>query len=172
PIGERGGIGLYLFVDNSPSSFIDSYGLDLVVQGSKEFQAKTEKDLDQISKSCPEGKNAVEQLKKSANKHVIKETTGGNGNESDNRANDHNGVGTGTTTQYNSNSKTGGTDDKGSNQRPPYVGLAHELGHAIDNDTGTHPSGAPGQPREGSGSSMGLENAVRRGGNVTPRSRY
>src|SRR5439155_6537881 len=45
PIGERGGIGLYLFVDNSPSSFIDSYGLDLVVQGSKEFQAKTEKDL-------------------------------------------------------------------------------------------------------------------------------
>ncbi len=49
---------------------------------------------------------------------------------------------------------------KGNMTRPQFIGLAHELGHALDLDKGCHPTGSTHKEQE-AGSSAQLENAVR-----------
>ncbi len=124
----------YLFTYNAPIIFIDELGLDLEVQGSKKFKKKTKAALDKI-KEKPKGKELIENLEKSKKKHVIKETKKGNsckpckGYKKGKRGDSE--------VSFNPDKKTGGVDETGSNKRPPYVGLGHELGHSEAIDKGT-----------------------------------
>jgi len=48
------------------------------------------------------------------------------------------GKGTGSTIFFNPDKKTGGRNSEGSRERPSFIGLGHELGHAEAYDDGTH----------------------------------
>ena len=71
----------------------------------------------------------------------------------------------GSTVKFDPDKTTGGTDAKGSNQRPGYVGLGHELGHARAMDTGKQSydkgSGKPGTTPPSEVHSVANENMIR-----------
>lgn len=83
-------------------------------------------------------------------------------------------MGTGSTIKWNPNNTTGGQDAKGSQERPAFVGLGHEIGHSFEYATGTtdyittQSDGSLPQERK----SLDVENAVRRQHNLTPRRQY
>jgi hypothetical protein len=76
-----------------------------------------------------------------------------------------NGKGAGSTVVFDPEKKTGGKDAKGSTERPAYVGLGHELGHARAMDTGQQSydkgSGKPGTTPPGEVHSVANENMIR-----------
>ena len=152
----------YLYVDSKPTLFVDPYGLVLEIEGGKPFQDAVNAALENICMASEAGKDAVEKLRKSPNKHVIKWIYVDKGPYTNPRNKDDasNGKGTGTEIRWNPNDNTGVKDAKGSNIRPPFVGLAHEIGHALDADAGTHPIGDKNYE---TGSSIQIENATRAG---------
>ena len=101
--------------------------------GNDEFANRVQKDLN-ILKEKGMSKQ-VNSLENSSNKHTIK--LSGNENSADpgkeNSENISNGIGCGTTIKYNPNrTKTDGWE------RPPVVGLAHEMQHAYEMDKGIY----------------------------------
>lgn len=69
--------------------------------------------------------------------------------------------------QYNPGDTKGAKDENGGTERPPFVGLAHELGHAKAAASGTHSKDDRGTGKQNSTppserSAMSAENAVRR----------
>ena len=81
---------------------------------------------------------------------------------------------------FNPDSANGGVDDLGNTIRPPFVGLAHELGHAETIVQGTHQASDPNAPGHGQKgttppsevNSLKRENEVRQEHNLTERSNY
>lgn len=70
----------------------------------------------------------------------------------------------------------GGKDDDGSNHRPPFVWLAHEMGHSEANNNGTQ-THEPydcihGTTPERERNSIKRENEIRGEHNLTPRTNY
>jgi len=133
----------YSYTSNNPVLYVDPTGEKIRIRGSIAFRIKVRKTLRKI-RSKPEGKKLVKSLRKSKNKHYIEETDEGNAirpsscKDSSCKEAFDGGSGSGSTTKYNPDKKTRGTDSKGSDKRPPFIGLAHELGHAEAYDKGMH----------------------------------
>ena len=88
-----------------------------------------------------------------------------------------NGKGSDSTIYYDPNKTTGGVDINGSNQRPAYVGLAHELGQAETNAQGNHTGSYPNPPVPGTTpnieqNAMRRENQVRAEHDLPPRTTF
>ena len=81
-----------------------------------------------------------------------------------------------TVINFDPDKQTGGKDDNGSNYRPPFVGLAHEMGHseAMNNGTQTYEpyNPIPGTTPEKEKNSIKWENAIRAEHKLTPRTNY
>jgi len=130
--------------------------------------------LDKL-KSEPKGKELVEKLENRKNKHIIKKGDKGNSIKPE-KGYKEGGEGTGSTTTYNPDRKTGGTDSTGSKKRPPFVGLGHELGHAeaIDNGTQSYDKGSEekGTTPPSEKNSMKRENQIRKEHGLKDRPYY
>lgn len=168
----------YLYVNNNPYKYTDPTGMVLEVKGSDEFTKKTNAAIEKIS-SKEGGAALVQSLKDSSHTVTIVETSGGN-SASASLPGAINGKGSDSTIKFNPDKTTGGVDDKGSNVRPAFVGLAHEMGHSQSYVTGTHQLadksaegyGAAGSTPVSETNSIKQENIVRSEHNLTPRSSY
>jgi RHS repeat-associated protein len=128
---------LYNYCSNNPIKNIDPDGKEVEVQGTTKFKEATFASIGLMAKG-QEGTDLWTQLYTSKNKFIIKETSGGNsftGNFIQRLAMKL-GIPTGGTVYYNPYKTTGGLDVKGSNIRPAFIGLGHELGHAYAADLG------------------------------------
>ena len=92
------------------------------------------------------------------------ETTDGNTTEEKSNTRRKGGLGCDTIIRFNPSKTSGGIDSTGSDQRPPYVGLGHEMGHARAIDEGIQSYSnieiALGIPKSEQ-QSMSVENAIR-----------
>jgi len=168
----------YAYVANDPMNAIDPNGKKIVIIGSEEYKEEVANQLAEIAKTS-KGSEALYQIGLSENTWLIVEE--GYEQEADEflEANDiqtnetgglvgsDDGSGGGSVTNYDPYKTTGGTNDAGSNIRPPTVGLAHELGHAVDNDNGN-----AGPPPDGEKRALEIENDVRQHLGEEPRSNY
>ena len=105
-----------------------------IIKGDEDFKQKTQEALDTI-KSKPKGNELVSKLEDSDKKHVITGTDDHNKIRPD--ADYEYGEGSGSTIYFDPDKKEGGMNEEGSRERPPFIGLAHELGHAEAIDEGT-----------------------------------
>jgi hypothetical protein len=173
PIGESSDINLYRANNNSSANWVDPTGLVVLVTGSPSFQKSTSSELNKL-RSKPNGKALYDSLNKSKNIHKIVESTAGNSCDPDKGYSP--GKKTGSTVYFNPNNWVGGVDVTGSNIRPPFVGLGHEMGHseAVDNGTQTfNPgTGAPGTTPPREQNSLRRENQIRRENNLPIRPSY
>lgn len=155
-------LNTYAYTVNNPYRYVDPDGRDIVVSGSDTFKNATNAALSQIQ-SSPSGTQLYNNLKDSKNTHTIIESNSGNSAQPD--SNYSTGKSSGSTVYFNPNSKSGGVDSNGSTNRPPYVGLGHELGHseAIDNGTQVFDRGSrsPGTIPPSERNSITRENEIR-----------
>lgn len=157
----------YYYVQNEPIGLSDPSGLEIEVSGSADFKKKVAAALKDL-KSKPRGESLVKYLVDSSSTHTIEETAGGNQCRSDSSW--YNflsffGFGAGSVISFNPLSMTGGRDSNGSYQRPPFVGLGHEMGHSEAFDQGTQSfdrgSKAPGTTPPSETNSILRENEIR-----------
>ena len=180
PIGYDDQVNLYAYVANDPINRIDPTGREIVVQGPIQWEAEVYRDINIIS-SKPVGADFVRVLRESPLVIKIVPTTAtgptsANGAAPNSVDNARNGKGTGSTVYFNPRSTTGGVDEKGSMQRPSFVGLGHELGHAEDNAKGVKPDRiddkSPGTTPPVERNSVGRENEIRREHGLPSRPSY
>ena len=116
----------YLYVDGKLYNHDGSKA-----KGADKFAKASRKALEKCSKkglSCE-----IQELQNSSNNIVItRSSDGSNRCRSDSHIDESNGVGCGSTIEFNPES----TGLKLDGKRPAYVGLAHELGHAYDANEG------------------------------------
>lgn len=118
-----------------------------VYKGTDTYVKQVQGDLNQLKKDDSKVAGMITSLENSSNEHIIRDTDykpEGNNNEPESRADANSGKPTGSTTEYDpTNQHTGGEPDASdeSSQRAPRAGLAHEISHAYDNDTGNNKSG-------------------------------
>lgn len=83
-------------------------------------------------------------MRNSSREHIIRDTDfkpEGNSNDPESRKDANNGTPTGSITEYDPTNTFPGGEPDGSQEgssRAPRAGLAHELSHANDNDTGNN----------------------------------
>ncbi|RKH50321.1 alkaline phosphatase [Corallococcus sp. AB050B] len=137
----------------------DQRGSSVSVTGSAEFQARVQSDLDAM-RSLPSGQELLGTLDKSGKKTVIRETSGGNSaggtNFNDGFMNADGTPGKGTDSQVNYNTTRISLGGEEWMNRPPVVGLFHELVHASDMNNGTLALGSKNGTRNLEPSAVGL----------------
>jgi RHS repeat-associated protein len=175
PIDYQDSINLYQFCGNNPVNWLDEAGLITETKGSEQFCIKVAMAKLKL-KSKPQGKKILEELEKSKNTFVIEESKDGNTATPSDSKKASDGTGTGGTIKFNPNNTQGGKDKKGSKLRPPYVGLAHELGHASAYNKGKRSTdkgnGQPGTTPPSEQQSLKAENKVRVEHGLQPRPSY
>ncbi|WP_338872192.1 M91 family zinc metallopeptidase [Myxococcus stipitatus] len=118
----------------------DQRGRSVSVEGTPEFQARVQSDLDAL-RSLPSGQSLLATMDNSGRTTTIKETSGGNSAAPDNRADawfntdGTPGKGTNGTVNYNTTRTSLGGEEWMT--RPPSVALFHEMVHASDYNNGT-----------------------------------
>ncbi|NOK07498.1 M91 family zinc metallopeptidase [Corallococcus exercitus] len=118
----------------------DQLGSSVTVSGSADFQARTQSDLDAM-RSLPAGQELLRTLDNSGHTTTIQQTTQGNSASAQNKddawlnTDGTKNKGTNGTVNYNTTRISLGTEDW--QNRPPVVGLFHELVHASDYANGT-----------------------------------
>ncbi|NOK18823.1 M91 family zinc metallopeptidase [Corallococcus carmarthensis] len=137
----------------------DQRGSSVSVTGSAEFQARVQSDLDAM-RSLPSGQDLLRSLDGSGKKTVIRETAQGNSaggtnfNDGFMNADGTPGKGTDAQVNYNTTRISLGTEEW--MNRPPVVGLFHELVHASDMNNGTLALGSKDGTRNLEPSAVGL----------------
>jgi len=152
----------YAYAGNNPVIFVDPTGMKIKIKGSRKFRKAVKAALNTI-KSMPKGNELVSKLEDSDNKHIITETE--DDNSIDVPADYKEGKGSGSTINFNPDDMEGGKNEEGSTERPPFVGLGHELGHAEAFDDGTQSldmgTGEAGTTPPSEENSMRRENEIR-----------
>ncbi|MFH0801365.1 MAG: M91 family zinc metallopeptidase [bacterium] len=122
----------------------NSLGSNIQVNGDDEFKTRVSSDLDAL-RSTPTGKKMLESLKGSSHSIDIQESDGLNNmvTYEDSLLNDDGSRGSGAdvTVNYNPSRVTTGLGTSAWEQRPPVVGLYHELAHSYNAVTGTTQKG-------------------------------
>jgi RHS repeat-associated protein len=124
------------------------------------FLKRTVSNLDQIS-SGKEGNKLVDEIQGSSKNVTI--TKGSSGNSYDSRTNE---------VEFDLSSQTGGLNTKGSNSRPTYIGLAHELAHSLDDIRGTLSGKTVANTNQAEIFASHIENLVRAENFLPLRSQY
>lgn len=183
PIGYDDQVNLYAYVNNDPMNKTDPTGKIILVQGPIQWEAETYRDIN-ILASKPGGAEFVQALRESPQVIKVVPVTAaaatnrniGNHAIANNEQNARNGKGTGTTVYFDPRSTKGGVDENGSNQRPSFVGLGHELGHAEDNADGNKMGGygsrQPGTTPPVEQNSVKRENEIRKEHGLPVRGPY
>lgn len=165
-------------VANDPINGIDPTGMELIVRGTSEYREQVEADVAKIR----EGDGGSALISKLVNTDEVVVITNvrsdgdGNAYRPDSWTDASNGEGTGGTVYYDPSNTTGGLDDNGNSQRPAFVGLGHELGHAragtLGNQSQDPGTGAPGTTPPRELHSVANENMIRREHGLTERGAY
>jgi Ca2+-binding RTX toxin-like protein len=129
---------------NTGVSIDNSLGTNIRVNGTDEFKSRVSSDMDAL-RSIPAGKKMLESLKGSSYPIDIQETDGANNmvtyEDSQLRDDGSRGAGSEVTLNYNPSRVTTGQGTASWEQRPPVVGLYHELVHSYNAVTGTTQKG-------------------------------
>ena len=172
-------------VANDPVDGRDPSGQELYIQGSLAYRQEVLREL-RILSSGLAGRAEVNGLIKSPLQIMIRSGSDaltpsnqrnvGNNTAPTNDAGSMNGKGSGSTIAYDPK-QTGGMSVDGSRERPAFVGLGHELGHAEENMTGSRPSGAEPTPVPGvtpsvESHAVGRENQIRAEHGIPARTTY
>ncbi|MFY2558955.1 M91 family zinc metallopeptidase [Corallococcus terminator] len=134
-------------------------GSSVTVEGSAEFQARVQSDLDAM-RSLPSGQYLLRTLDDSGHSTTIKETASGNSASAKNKddawfnADGTPGKGTDGTVNYNTSRISLGAEEW--MNRPPVVALFHELVHASDYANGTLANGEKNGTNNRETSAVGL----------------
>lgn len=121
---------------------VTEYSPGVTVKGDSEFQAKTTSYLDTIA-STPEGQSQLDRIGKSGkNVTIVPSKDGKNRTEDDHDAYSYSypsgqhGKGTDSTIYFNPDGTTSHDGSQDWMNRPPDVGLYHELGHSANDAEG------------------------------------
>jgi RHS repeat-associated protein len=150
PIGSLDYINLYAYVGLEPGNGVDPTGKTLECEGSKQFC----NGVSQAIKKIEEGRNGralVQKLRGSEQRNIIRQAKDDSGNAvqvTSNTSTASNltrnsgtyGKPSGSIVEWGSSQKDGGRDVNGSTNRPSFLGLANELGHARANNLGVQTS--------------------------------
>lgn len=163
----------YSYVGGNPLTYVDPDGLVVRISGSPPFQRAVNTELDSLRRT-PSGRQLFDALNDSRRIHTITSTTGGNSCAPSSGYVP--GSGSGSTIRFNPLNTRCGTDAAGSNARPPYVGLGHEMGHSEAIDAGSQTfdrgSGSPGTTPPSEINSIRRENQIRRENGLPIRPSY
>jgi len=137
----------YAYTANDPMNYVDPDGMELVIVGSEEYANQVNEYLDTL-RETEEGAEAITRLEESDNLHQIVqpgyvpeldeafEQAGLEANTTLGLEGSIDGTGGGSLIYFDANLLDGGEDSDGSTRRHPAAGLAHEIGHAVNNDRG------------------------------------
>jgi RHS repeat-associated protein len=167
----------YAYANNNPYKYTDPTGREIKIVGDQKFVAAIQAAIDKIEEK-EGGKVLISQLKESENIINIREspdgrngTTPAAGDSSKKSA-----KGVGSAIDFNPDETSGGKDENGGYERPIFVGLAHELGHAKAMDNGTQSydvgTGEQGTTPPSEQESMAVENMVRKEHDLPSRPHY
>ncbi len=164
----------YVYALNSPYKFTDPDGREIRISGSQEYKKMVALDIGAI-KAGTGGAALVNRLEKSEHVITIQETVQENKTAPSSWDAQVPGRGSDAKVLFDTNSLLGGTDTEGRRARPPYVGLAHEFGHAEEMINGvwkTNNDAPPGGTPPSEVYSMKVENMVRREHGLPERASY
>src|ERR1700676_421371 len=137
-------------VDGGPPPCPGEYCKGIKIDGDDNFRKQTTACLDQI-KATPSGAAMLSNLCNGSNTVNIKQTSGGNGADPDDsskaqrKADGSPGDGTGSTVHFNPTKTQIGDGSQPWMNRPPCVGLGHELVHAYHSANGTNDFSSKGE---------------------------
>jgi hypothetical protein len=142
------------------------------VRGDEGFKDQASQALEDIKRTTPKGQSLVTALETSKHTHVIRRTNAAVDWNVPHRLNEaSNGVGAGSTTRWNPNSKKPYADGV---NRDPIAALFHELCHALEADRGVW--GGSLDPATGIRKSeiqaIRTENSYRRAKGLPERTKY
>lgn len=159
--GTIGGMSVVI-IFNADGTTETHVGNNIVIKGSPEFQAAVVTDLSKLA-ATPTGAGLLNSLDSGSHKVTIVETSNGNecggytnpGGRFKN-ADGTNGAGTDSTVSYNPHRSEIGDGTEAWTNRPPAIGLGHELIHADDAskgqmDTGDDDSGTRNREKQAVG---------------------
>jgi RHS repeat-associated protein len=162
----------YVYAINNPYKYIDPDGREVKIVGTPSFKQLATAAMNKIE-SGKRGKVIVAAANDAKKTITIKESTGTNNTI---RPVDSNIKPSDSTIQFNPSNTTGGVDINGGVNRPAFVGLAHELGHAVAAANGQHSNdrgnGELGTTPPSEKQPMLFENAVRKDNDLPPRAPY
>ena len=162
----------YAYANNNPYKYVDPDGREIKVAGSDEFKKVVQKDLAKIDSG--KGGHALISTAQTEKKVItIVQSDGPNQTA---RPTNSNATPVDSTVRYNPTLTVGGRDVKGGNTRPAFVGLAHELGHAVAAAQGNHSNERGpvvlGTSPPSEKQAMSAEQAVRQDHNLPARAPY
>jgi RHS repeat-associated protein len=171
-----GSFNRYAYANSSPYKYVDPDGREVVINGSEEYKRRVSADLAKIS-SGQRGAKWVEAAEKTPRTiQIVPSPDGKNYAQNVPSILDIFRKGSDAKIEYNPDSTTGGKDENGNRSRPAFVGLGHELGHAVaiteehqSRDTGSQKRGTT-PPSEKQ--SMQAENDIRADHKLPVRRNY
>ncbi len=163
----------YVYANNNPYKYIDPDGREVKVVGDNDFKKKVSENITEIKSG-----NGGATLMKAAEAapQVITIIESRNGANSTRAAANADTTPSDSTINFAPANKTGGKDANGSTDRPAFVGLAHEMGHAVAAAKGAQSfDKGDGKPRTTPPSekqSLKAENEVRKDHTLPARVTY